>query len=388
MFLRTADSQSMHSNYQPSAAERASKQLNRDVDLLLKQVDSVMAAPVLQLPAWFTRNAPSPSCTVTELPAPDSTPTHESYAGSQHRVVTPKLKASSVSPPTVHTRSTHSDPARGSLSSDVQQTAARPGPDTSSSLLSSAAVRDVRQTATQHHTSVGTVEASAGASAAMPDQPDNLAILHVACSVSPSQSQGTSASTRSNRQDHIDTPLSPHHWDTNHLADRDISDLSVRPRSETHPAASPSGSMHQSVPQAELDHSISMPSPEAAEGSCESTRVDSDDEGAEHTENVAPGWHRQPLSNVRMVNASTVLEQAGSSTSSDKAAPGMAGQGLVEGYIRGSNAKLQLPAAVRTGSRKTAWSVRTPLKTITEVGHTNNSWFSLQTSILCSVILH
>ncbi len=42
-----------------------------------------------------------------------------------------------------------------------------------------------------------------------------------------------------------------------------------------------------------------------------------------------------------------------------------AGQGLLD--ETGTHAKLQLPAAVRMGSRKTALSVRTPLKSITEV---------------------
>ena len=57
-------------------------------------------------------------------------------------------------------------------------------------------------------------------------------------------------------------------------------------------------------------------------------------------------------------------------TAAEFCSDGLNGAGrnsLVEGYIEGVNAKLQLPAAVRTRSRNSALHARTPLRSITEV---------------------
>ena len=97
--------------------------------------------------------------------------------------------------------------------------------------------------------------------------------------------------------------------------------------------------------------------------------ADEGNDADDQAENVAPGWHRQPLSHVSSISSMAsraAVEQSHGKGSTGKTSSS-AGQGLLDGYVRGTHAKLQLPAAVRMGSRKTALSVRTPLKSITEV---------------------
>jgi len=98
--------------------------------------------------------------------------------------------------------------------------------------------------------------------------------------------------------------------------------------------------------------------------------ADEGNDADDQAENVAPGWHRQPLSHVSstissMVSRAAIEQSHGKGNTEEMSSS--PGQGLLDGYVRGTHAKLQLPAAVRMGSRKTALSVRTPLKSITEV---------------------
>ena len=389
VLLGAADRQASDNTYPISAAERASQQLNHDVDLLLKQVDSVMAAPVLQLPAWFTRQSASPSCTVTELQTADRLRDDLSPAPParrQHRVVSPKLKASSLSTPHTHGQST----AANTPSSATNQPAAQSGAQPSSSGMSpAAAVTSARPNSAQHTLSSASVSSSPAQPQVPDEQPDNLAILHVACTISPTGSQDTCTTIRSTPAEHtniVDSPLSPNKWHTNHLADHASSHLCESSSSDDSQAASASQSVcdecshHQRahVTAAAAEHSVTrhrqtlMPS--QGSGLIKAARhshVSESDNGSgdEQTENVAPGWHRQPLKHAKPISSmpGSLAAQPPISQATAEETGNVAGLGLVEGYMRGANAKLQLPAAVRMGSRKTALSVRTPLRSITEV---------------------
>lgn len=378
--------QASDNTYPISAAERASQQLNHDVDLLLKQVDNVMAAPVLQLPAWFTRQSASPSCTVTELQTADRLQDDVSPAQParrQHRVVSPKLKASSLSTPHTHGQLT----AANTPSSATNQPAAQSGAQPSSSGMSpAAAVTSARPNSAQHTLSSASVSSSPAQPQVPDQQPDNLAILHVACTISPTGSQDTCNTIRSTPAEHtdiVDSPLSPNKWHTNHLADHASSHLSESSSSDDSQAASASQSVHQRahVTAAAAEHSMTRPrqtlTPSQGSGLIKAARhspvSESDkDSGDEQTENVAPGWHRQPLKHAKTFSSmpgSLAAEPPFSKAAAEETC-NVAGQGLVEGYMRGASAKLQLPAAVRMGSRKTALSIRTPLRSITEVNLT------------------
>ena len=363
--LGAADSQTLHTEYPISAAEHASMRLNHDVDILLREVESVMAAPVLQLPAWFTRKAATPARMATEFLETNATPTHSSPISVQHRVVTPKLKASSVSPPDMCSKPSHIGAAVSRSSSHVQQASAAPHAQTVCPKFPTAAVGKPTRCSALHDCSNELASTSAAAPQ-LPDEPDNLAILHVACSVSPSDSHDTSTSIRSSQPAHVESPLSPNCWHTNHVADRDSPDLSSSSPPNSGQPASASSSMPCTA-HTEAEHSMCTEGDGVTNfgGNVNSKliSVPNDDGDDEHSENVAPGWHRQPLQRVSSAQQSSTVDQHASRISNVPERQ----QGLIEGYVRGSNAKLQLPASVRTGSRKTALSVRTPLKTITEV---------------------
>ncbi|KAL0022177.1 hypothetical protein WJX77_003269 [Trebouxia sp. C0004] len=371
----TADSSFLHSTYLMSSAECASQQLNRDVDLLLKQVNSVMGAPVLQLPAWFARKSASPSCTVTELQTADSGAGKASTVKLQHKVLTPKIKASFLSPPKQRSQPSCSG---NHLSLQAPQTAAMPETIVPSPLVPPEAAAAAAAKGDK-------ACSSATASSCVPSpqlpghQPDNMAILLVACSVSPTGSQETPSTTRGSPLDHrdiADSPLSPAHWHTNHLAERESSDLSLSPPSDDHLAASVSRHIHRhasadSVAQQHMaaTHRQNL-KPSESSGLIKAARhspllaVDEGNNADDQAENVAPGWHRQPLSHVSSMATRANIEWPHGKDNTE----GMStSAGLLDGYVRGTHAKLQLPAAVRMGSRKTSLSVRTPLKSITEV---------------------
>jgi len=380
-FTDTADSNFLHSTYLMSAAECASQQLNHDVDLLLKQVDSVMGAPVLQLPAWFTRKSANPSCTVTELQTADSAAGEASMIRVQHKVLTPKIKASFLSPPNQCSQPSYSGTSASQSSLHAPQTAVVPETQVPSPPFQSAAA------ATAAKVDRACSSATAGSCVPSPQlpghQPDNMAVLHVACSVSPTGSQETPSTIKGSQLDHndiADSPMSPAQWHTNHLAEREGSDLSLSPSSGDNQAASTSGHVHRhasatdSVAEQHMTtmHRQSM-KPSESSGLIKAARhspllgVDEGNDADDQAENVAPGWHRQPLSHVSsissMVTRAAVQQSHGKdSTEEMSSSPG---QGLLD--ETGTHAKLQLPAAVRMGSRKTALSVRTPLKSITEV---------------------
>ena len=414
-------------NSQPSsAAEQASQQLNHDVDILLKQVDDVMAAPVLQLPAWFTKKPAAQSCTVTELPEAHQTPpaTH-----STHRIVTPKLKANSVS--TADSCTSACEDLMAAM--DTATSAAQPQHTKACSALL-AASKPAQGTAAGQGTGKRLSSTSAADTMAA-SEPDNLTILHVACASTPSQSDDTTTTIRSGHQACTGTLPSPKEWHTNHMADSDGS-VSSTTDSTRPPAASvaaaatawPVDSSAQSAAPAWLDDSSAASVAAAAatrpddssagdagisvmhaarssrqkpglketskgQSHCTKTSKGRRAPGGTHPnspgqrtqdeltdpdhdqdelqlENVAPGWHRQPLRNLkRSDTASARLAQSEGSAEAEVTG-GSAGQGgLMEGYLRGSSAKLQLPTAVRCGSRKSAITARTPLKTITEVWH-------------------
>ncbi len=370
-----------------SAAECASQQLNHDVDLLLKQVDSVLSAPVLQLPTWFTRKPASPSCTVTELQTADSAADEASMVKLQHKVLTPKIKASFLSPPNQCSQPSYSGTSASQSSMHALQAAVMPEPMVPSSLFPPPAAAAA---AKGDRTGCSATAGSCVPSPQLPGhQPDNIAILHVACSVSPTGSQETPSTTRGRPLDHNDigdSPMSPAQWHTNRLAEREGSDLSLSPPSGDSQAASTSEHVHQRASATDSvaeHHKTTMHGqslkPSDSSGLIEAARhspllaVDEGTEGLDaddQAENVAPGWHRQPLSHVSS-SISSMASRAAVEQSHSKGRieemSSSAGQGLLDGYVRGTHAKLQLPAAVRMGSRKTALSVRTPLKSITEV---------------------
>ena len=384
-FTETADRNFLHSTYPMSAAECASQQLNHDVDLLLKQVDSVMNAPVLQLPAWFTRKPASPSCTVTELQTADSAAGEASMVKLQHKVLTPKIKASFLSTPNQCSQPSYSGTSASQSSLQAPKTAVVhetmvPSPLVPPGAAATAAAKGDR------------AGSSATASSCLPSpqlpghQPDNMAILHVACSVSPTGSQQTPTTIKGSPLDHndiADSPMSPAQWHTNHLAEREGSDVSLSPPSGDSQAASTSGHVHQHASATDSvaeQHMTTLPrqslKPSESSGLIKAARhspllgADVGSDVDDQAENVAPGWHRQPLSHVSSSISSITtradVEQSHGKDNSGKTSSS-AGQGLLDGYVRGTHAKLQLPAAVRMGSRKTALSVRTPLKSITEV---------------------
>ena len=428
----------------PSAAERAS-QLNHDVDILLKQVDSVMAAPVLQLPAWFNKKQTSPSCTVTELPQTDQRPLPSESTQSAPRVITPKLKASSVS-------SADSCTAQGQDSRIFASTA------TSAAEQQTTAVPSKPSTAALSQSPVSAAEKSdhaffdstSAAVAANVCKPDNLSILRVACSVTPSQSEDTATTIRSSHQARADYLASPNQWHTNHMAGSDGSasssadsiqpsdpsaaaaeaesgsdlwpegaELSDRkeagssqhsqvrkgsePSAAFHTGPSPAGTTPSDSQEAQSlrqkgsqsrSQSAATRGSKAGKGHTSSRRVqprdnasgsdwisdndpEHDDQSHVHAENIAPGWHRQPLQGLSEGSANSAKSAVPLGSTNGAKAGGSAGHGgLIEGYKRGSAAKLQLPASVRTGSRTSALSARSPLKTITEV--------SAQKLILCT----
>lgn len=370
-----------------SAAECASQQLNHDVDLLLKQVDSVMSAPVLQLPAWFTRKPASPSCTVTELQTADHAAGEAFMVKLQHKVLTPKIKASFLSPPNQCSQPSYSGTSGSHSALHAPKTAVVLETMGSSPFVQPAAATAA---AKGDKACLSPTAISCAPSPQLPGhQPDNIAILHVACSVSPTGSQETPTTTRGSPLDHndiADSPVSPARWHTNHLAEREGSDLSLSPPSGDSQAASTSGPVYQRASATDSvaeQHMTTMhrqnTMPSESSGLIKAARhspllgVDEGNEGLDEddqAENVAPGWHRQPLSHVSssissMASRDAVEQSHGKGSTGKTSSP--AGQGLLNGYVRGTHAKLQLPAAVRMGSRKTALSVRTPLKSITEV---------------------
>ena len=422
----------LHANSQfvqpPSATERAS-QLNYDVDILLKQVDSVMAAPVLQLPAWFNKKQISPTCTVTELLQTDATPSPSQSTRSAARVITPRLKASSVSSHDYCTGHSQENRIFVSTATSAAQlsTAVLPKPSTATA-VSAAENAD-------HAFPVST----AAAIATKACKPDNLSILRVACSVTPSQSEDTATSSH---QAHPDTLASPDQWHINHMAgsgeSASSSADSIQPEnppafaadadadsglwpegaessdrkeaasswrsgaykcSEASAAyhagpslrgATPSDSLEQQILRQKSSKvcplSAASQSSKASKSRVSSRRVQAhdralgsgqspdsdpehDDQGPVHAENIAPGWHRQPLQGLNEGTATSAKSAKPLGSTNGAKADGSAGPGgLMEGYKRGSAAKLQLPASVRTRSRNSALSARSPLKTITEVG--------------------
>ena len=208
-----------------------------------------------------------------------------------------------------------------------------------------------------------------------------MAILHVACSVSTTGSQETPSTIKGSQRDHndiADSPMSPAQWHTNHLAEREDSDLSLSPPSGNNQAAFTTGhqvDQHASDSMAE-HHKTTMHrqslKPSESSGLIKAARhssllgVDEGNDADDQAENVAPGWHWQPLSHVSSMASRAAAQHSHGKDSTEEMSIS-AGQGLLDGYVRGTHAKLQLPAAVRMGSRKTALSVRTPLKSITEV---------------------
>ena len=398
-FCREPLGQTNRQTAQPtSAAEHASQQLNSDIDILLKQVDTVMAAPVLQLPAWFTNTPGSPSCTVTETPQTGPAPAYSHSAQNAHRVVTPKLKASSLSSGSSHTRSQHIEAVASTATSaaKIQKAAALPQKSTQS--------KSSRSTMSAAQDSEACVDSIPAASALLASKPDNLSILRVACSITPSQSEDTATSIKSSHHACIDTFSSPRQWLTNDMADSASSVSStadsIKPAGASAAAAvalhavtvlaDAEASGSQKV--GSLRRSASQDSSEPAShgsGTISSTHcllglaqpddyfpdsihgADSQPEqDPDHVqmENIAPGWHRQPLQSLtKGIGTSVKLADIASNGIDDTASTSLGQGGLLEGYLRGSSAKLQLPASVRTGSRKSALSVRTPLKTITEV---------------------
>ena len=381
-----------HAGTQPvSAAEQASQQLNHDVDILLKQVDSVMAAPVLQLPAWFTKKPAAPSCTVTELPQAEQTRPASQSARSAHKIVTPKLKANLVSTADSHT-SSRQDPCTATSAAEQQPTKANS--------VSSAACSQSKGTAAQQDFGA-CLSSTSAAVHVVAREPDNLTILHVACSTTPSQSEDTATTTKSSLQ----ALPSPKEWHTNHMADSDGSVSStadiIQPMAASPVAAAVvAWSADSSAEDADISgmHAArrsrrrnglqdtskgrsqrsktsnshrapactQLESPGQHQDELTDPEHDHDDL---HLENVAPGWHRQPLQNLTRKSdaASAKLAQPDGNAKAETAGGSAGPGGLMEGYLRGSSAKLQLPASVRTGSRKGAITARTPLKTITEV---------------------
>ena len=390
-FTETADSNFLHSTYPMSAAECASQQLNHDVDLLLKQVDSVMSAPVLQLPAWFTRKPASPSCTVTELQTADSAAGEASMVKLQHKVLTPKIKASFLSPPNQCSQPSYSGTSASQLSLHAPQTAVMP-----QTMVPSPLVQPAAAAAAAKGDRAGS-SATAGFCAPGPQlpghQPDNMAILHVACSFSPTGSQEDPSTIKGSQLDHNDigdSPMSPAQWHTNHLAEREDSDLSLSPPSGNSQAAFTTGRVHQhaSVTDSMAEHHKTTMhrqslKPSESSGLIKAARhssllgVDEGNDADDQAENVAPGWHRQPLSHVSSMASRAAAQHSHGKDSTEEMSIS-AGQGLLDGYVRGTHAKLQLPAAVRMGSRKTALSIRTPLKSITEV-----SWIAQPYEATC-----
>lgn len=377
-----------------SAAEQASQQLNHDVDILLKQVDSVMAVPVLQLPSWFTKKPAAPSCTVTELPLADQAP--PTSLSRQSRVVTPKLKPTSVSAADSYTSACQD--ANACIPASTATSAAQ-HPSTKACSAASSQSTDI---AAERDSSISLSSTSA-AHGMMAREPDNLSILHFACATSPSQSHDTVTTIKSSRQAHTDDQPSPKEWHTNHMADSDGSvsstadSIQPAPSSAAAAAAVPSaaasgkdggtsglrearsrssrrrGSQSCSPPHSNTITSITqVASPERTIRIQDEVTDPERDQDDLHVENVAPGWHRQPLQTLKKsgpISAMLVHPQDGDDAQFTR---GSAGQGgLLEGYLKGSSAKLQLPASVRTGSRKTAITARTPLKTITEVWLSN-----------------
>lgn len=378
-----------------SAAEQASQQLNHDVDILLKQVDSVMAAPVLQLPAWFTKKPAAPSCTVTELPQADHTQSASQSAHFTHKIVTPKLKANSISTADSRTSARQGDQADAStaISAAEQQ-------PTKAHSASSVAWSQPKGTAAPQD--IGMCISSTSAAVHMvARQPDNLTILHVACSTTPSQSGDTTTNTKSGRQAQTDSLPSPKEWHTNHMADSDGSvsstaDSTQPATASSVAAAAAAWSADSSAGDTDMSGMPAARRPRRRNGLHDTSKGQSHrsktssshqapactqpkspgheltdpehDQDDLHMENVAPGWHRQPLQNLRKSDAASAKLAQPEGNAKAETAGGSAGQGgLMEGYLRGSSAKLQLPASVRTGSRKGAITARTPLKTITEV---------------------
>lgn len=416
-------------NSQPtSVAERASQQLNHDVDILLKQVDDVMAAPVLQLPAWFSKKPVAPTCTVTELPEAHQTPP---AAHSTHRIVTPKLKANSVS-----TADSRTSACQDITAATDTATSAAQHQQTKACSAWPAALKSAQGTAAGQGTG-RCLSSTSAADTMLASEPDNLTILHVACATTPSQSDDTATTSRSGHQAQTDTLPSPKEWHTNHMADSGGSVSSTG--GSTHPAAA---AVAAAAPAWPADSSARSVAAAAAAWSADSSAADTGisvmheagssrrrrgskdtskglphrskgrrapggthpnspsrknqdeltdpehDQDELHRENVAPGWHRQPLQNL--MNSDAVPAKLAQPEGSAEAgvAGGPAGQGgLMEGYLRGSSAKLQLPAAVRCGSRKSAITARTPLKTITEVWHYTHCTTTMQpcmeTGITC-----
>ena len=385
-----------HADNQPaSAAERASQQLDHDVDILLKQVDSVMAAPVLQLPAWFTKRPVAPSCTVTELPAADQTQPASQPAHSAHKIVTPKLKANSVSTADSHTSACQAMNAATSTATSAAQQQPTKAHSASSAAWS-------RSKGTAAHQDVGMCLSSTSGADMVAREPDNLTILHVACSTTPSQSDNTTTTTKSGRKAQTDALPSPKEWHTNQMADSDGSVSSTA--DSTQPAASSAaaawsadssagdagrsvmhaarssrrrnGSHHTSKGQAHLSktsnsHRAPRPTQPNSLGGDQDELTDPEhDQDDVHMENIAPGCHRQPLQILKKSDTTSARLAQPEGSAEAEVGGGSAGQGgLMEGYLRGSSAKLQLPASVKTGSRRGAITARTPLKTITEVCH-------------------
>lgn len=415
--LGRADSQPV----QPiSAAEQASQQLNHDVDILLKQVDSVMAVPVLQLPSWFSKKPAAPSCTVTELPQADQTVPTSLFTRREPRVVTPKLKPASVSTADSQVSAcqdvgTSAAASTATSASQHQSTRAKSAP--------LAASRQSPDTAAGQDLGICLSSASA-AHAMTAREPDNLSILHFACATTPSQSDDTATTIKSSRQAQTDAQPSPKEWHTNQMADSDSSVSStadsiqpaapLAPAAASQPAAPSVDSSRQGAATssqceakspkrrafrrrstAQSQDSKAKPSNNQPNSECTQLRsqsrnqdvltdpdhdqdglVGSDhdlmdpdhDQDDLHLENMSPGWHRQPLQTLSKTSSTAPKLGHQQSAADVKLASVSAGQGgLMEGYLRGSSAKLQLPASVRTGSRKTAITARTPLKTITEV---------------------
>ena len=392
ILLGRADSQPV------SAAEEASQRLNHDVDILLKQVDSVMAAPVLQLPAWFTKKPSGSSCTVTELPQADHTQPASQSAHSTHKIVTPKLKAAnSVS--TADSCNSACQDIKAAVSTATSPAQQQP---TKAYSASSAAWSQSINTAAQQVN--GTCLSSTSAADHMvAREPDNLTILHVACSTTPSQSDDTTTTSKSGRQAQTSALPAPKEWHTNHMADSDGSVSSTadstQPAASSVAAAAAAWSAESSAGDAEISvmhaarssrrrhgfHDTSKGQPHRSKtsnsqrapvGTQPKSPGQHQDELADpehdqddlHMENVAPSWHRQPLQKLRKSDAASAKLAEPEGNAKAEMAGELAGQGgLMEGYLRGSSAKLQLPASVRTGSRKDAITARTPLKTITEV---------------------
>lgn len=387
-----------------SAAERASQQLNQDVDILLKQVDSAMAAPVLQLPAWFTRKTATPSCTVTELPDANQMSPASQSAQSTHRVVTPKLKAKASSVQQLHSSTSQS-------LNTTATTATSAAKHQTTILLSEASTAAAKWSTmtfseTDKATGIDSIKAAHDMEAS---EPDDLSILRFACSVTPSQSEDTATTITTSHPAQSHTSLSPSHWHTNRMADSEGSVSSTA--DSIHPAAAEAAASQAGALPTDAEtsdgqgatedrkhwtsetgsnaaaHSSKTSSANRSSvhsrlGTSKHVHIPNEDELDDpeqdqdqdhvHTENVAPGWHRQPLQNLSKGRTSSAkLAQPVSGSDPEVTSSSVGQGGLMEGYLRGSSAKLQLPASVRTGSRNSALSARTPLKTITEVNRTH-----------------